>query len=109
MDPFSEAAYQEWVSSMGLQAHIQQTVEPKAIWTSAVHQNSSRLLDNGTSMSSLPDYLVSTMTQGVGSDPMGISVPNLDDGNIMESFKVPTNTPTTFTSGDHAASGEPRL
>lgn len=111
MDPFSEAAYQEWANSMELQQQQQQqhTVEPNAIWPSANNRISCKPLGNGTGMSSLPDYFPSAIAQGIGSDPMSLSGPCFDDDHTMDNLKVPTNTPTTLMSGAHAASGMSKL
>lgn len=106
MDPFSEAAYQEWVSSIGLQQQQQQhTIEPQEIWPSAITRNSSKQLGDDTSMPRLPDYLSHTILgQSMETDPMSLSGPSLDEDGTMGSLKVPTNTPTTFVGGIHGAS-----
>lgn len=99
VDPFSEAAYQEWISSLGL--HNQQhTVEPTAIWPESAVRNSSKQSDStDTSMANLPEFLAPVMTQNLNPDAMAISGPSLEDEHHWDSLKVPTNTPTTL-AGD---------
>lgn len=101
MDPFSEAAYHEWVSSMGLQQHQQQnTTEPQAIWPNTMGRNSSKQIGDDGSMPKLPDYLSPIIFgQANGSDPM-----SLEEDSTMESLKVPANTPTTFPDNSTGAS-----
>lgn len=97
VDPFSEAAYQEWINSMGLH-HQQHTVEPTAIWPgSAIRDSSKQSTSMDTSVASLPDFLAPSMTQNLSSDPMTLSGPSLDDEHHWDSLKVPTNTPTALT------------
>lgn len=100
-DPFSEAAYQEWISSLGLH-HQQHTVEPTAIWPSSAMRNSSKQsasTSTDASMANLPDLLAPAMPQNMSSDPMAISGPSLDDEHHWDSLKAPTNTPTTALTG----------
>lgn len=105
MDPFSEAAYQQWVNTQGL--HQQQhTVEPKSIWPSAVTRNISKQSTTDTSIASLPDYLSSTIPQNISSDPMNVSGPSQDDDIQLENLKVPTNTPTTLTDDRNSITGQ---
>lgn len=105
VDPFSEAAYQEWVNSLGLHQH-QHTVAPTAIWPSAATRSSSRQTGNDVGMPNISDYLSPTMGQNLGSDSMSITGPSLDEDSTMESLKVPTNTPTAFMSGTPILSGK---
>lgn len=106
VDPFGEAAYQEWVSSMGLHQQQQQhTVEPQAIWPSTINRDGSKHLGSDASMPKIPDYLSPIIGQAFGADPMGLSGPSLEDDSTLESLKVPTNTPTTLPDGNNAASG----
>lgn len=98
-DPFSEAAYQEWITSLGLQSQ-QHAVEPTAIWPGSAIRNSSKQSGStDTSMANMPEFLAPVMTQNLHSDAMAISGPSLDDEHHWDSLKVPTNTPTTL-SGD---------
>lgn len=108
VDPFSEAAYQEWVNSLGLHQQQQQhTADPKAIWPSAVTRSGNKQLANETIMPSLPDYLSSTIGHPICSNSMHFSGASLDDDGTVDSLKVPTNTPTTVPGGSLASSGLP--
>ncbi|KAF3762721.1 hypothetical protein M406DRAFT_264913 [Cryphonectria parasitica EP155] len=75
MEPFSEAAYQELVGSLGL-PNQQQTVEPKAIWPGATARSSTKHSEQHANMPYISDYLSSTIH--------------------TEALQVPTNTPTAF-------------
>lgn len=103
VDTFSEVAYQEWVSSLGLQQQ-QHVVEPTTIWPgTAVRNSSKQSTSTDTSMANLPDFLAPVLTQNLDSDPMAISGPSLDEENHWGNLKVPTNTPTALT-GDRIPS-----
>lgn len=107
VDPFSEAAYQDWVNSMGLhQKQQHQHVEPQTIWPSVIARNSSRQFTNDGVMPKLPAYLSPNLSQAIGTDLAGLSGPSLDEDSTMESLKVPTNTPTTAPSGTAIDSGQ---
>lgn len=96
-DPFSEAAYQEWINSLGL--HQQQhTVEPTVIWPStAMRDSSKQSASTDTSMANVPDFLAPIITQNLNADPMADSAHFLDDDHHWSNLKAPTNTPTTLT------------
>ncbi|KAI3392018.1 hypothetical protein diail_6345 [Diaporthe ilicicola] len=104
LDPFNEAAYQEWINSLGL-GQQQSHLDANTIWPSAIIRSSSK---SGTdpSISNMPDYLSSTMHHGIAADPMNLSGSSLDEDTRMELLKVPANTPTAFLGGDHTRSGQ---
>lgn len=103
LDPFNEAAYQEWVNSLGLDQQ-QPHVDPNSIWPNSIARvNNKAGTDPG--MCSMPSYLSSTMRDLVTTDPMNLSGPSLDEDTQMETLKVPSNTPTAFLGVDHAGSG----
>lgn len=105
VDPFSEAAYQEWISSLGFH-HSQHTVEPTAIWpTSAVRDSSKHSTTTDTSMTDLPEFLAPSLTQNLNPDAMGMSGPGKEEEHHWDSLKVPTNTPTTLTGEGMASHG----
>lgn len=108
VDPFSEAAYQDWVNSLGLhQKHLHQHVaEPQTIWPSVIARTSSRQYGNSGVMPKLPDYFSPSLSQAIGTDLAGQSGPSLDEDSTLESLKVPTNTPTTAPSGTATDSGQ---
>ncbi|KAK0724990.1 hypothetical protein B0H67DRAFT_641462 [Lasiosphaeris hirsuta] len=90
-DPFSEAAYLEWINSMtagqsssnGFNGAMDKTIWPDT-------RNSS----TQSSDTSMPDYLSNC---SIG-EPMHISGPSLEDNPM--SLKVPTNTPTAVSGDD---------
>lgn len=109
VDPFSEAAYQEWISSLGLH-HPQHTMEPTAIWPTSVIRNSSKQsTSTGTSMASLPEFLDPVMTQNLNSDSMAMSGPGVEDEHHWDSLQVPANTPTTLTGEGISCHGSSAL
>lgn len=102
-DPFNEAAYQEWINSLGLgpqQAHV----DTNTTWPTLITRGSHK---SGTDppMGSMPAYLSSAMRDVVTADPMNLSGHSLDEDAQVEMLKVPTNTPTAFFGADHAVSG----
>lgn len=108
VDPFGDAAYQEWVNAMGKaqqQQHEQGHVDPQTIWPGAVTRNSSKQSGHDASLSLVPDYLASTMDQTMGADHMAMSGFALDDDISMTNLKVPTNTPIGAAEGSAAAMG----
>lgn len=104
VDPFGDAAYQEWVASMGLAQQQQDNVEPKTVWPGAITRNSSKFAGHDTNTSGM-EYLASTMNQALGSDQVGMSSIGMDEDSIMDSLKVPTNTPITANDGSAGQSG----
>lgn len=105
VDPFSDAAYQEWVASMGL-AHQQQGYEePKTIWPNIVTQNRSGHTGHDLDESCMPETLASTIHQTMGPDQMGMSSAVMDEVGNMDNLKVPTNTPITANDGGAGAIG----
>lgn len=103
LDPFNEAAYQEWVNSLGLDQQ-QPHVDPNSIWPNSIARVNNKA-GTDPSMCSMPSYLSSTMRDLVTTDPMNLSGPSLDEDTQMETLKVPSNTPTAFLGVDHAGSG----
>lgn len=103
LDPFNEAAYQEWVNSLGLDQQ-QPHVDPNSIWPNSIARVNNKA-GTDPSMCSMPSYLSSTMRDVVATDPMNLSGPSLDEDTQMETLKVPSNTPTAFLGVDHAGSG----
>lgn len=103
LDPFNEAAYQEWINSLGL-GQQQPHVDPNTIWPNSIARVNKK---SGTdpSMCSIPSYLSSTMRDVITTDPMNLSGPCLDEDTQMETLNVPTNTPTAFLGVDHGGSG----
>lgn len=110
VDPFGDAAYQEWLSSMGYAQQQQQQQQgpvepPKTIWPGAIVRNSSKQSGHEASMSVVPDYFAASMNQSTGSDQMGISGSAMDDDGCATSLKVPTNTPISAPDGSITATG----
>lgn len=103
LDPFNEAAYQEWVNSLGLDQQ-QPHVDPNTIWPNSIARVNNKA-GTDPSMSSMPLHLSSTMRDILTTDPMNLSGPSLDEDTQMETLQVPTNTPTAFLGVDHAGSG----
>lgn len=103
LDPFNEAAYQEWVNSLGLDQQ-QPHMDTNTIWPSSIARGSNK---SGTdpSMGSMPAYLSSTMRDAIITDPMNLSGRSLDEDTQIEILKVPANTPTAFLGVDHAGPG----
>ncbi|KAK7717265.1 hypothetical protein SLS64_002755 [Diaporthe eres] len=104
LDPFNEAAYQEWINSLGL-GQQQPHIDTNTVWPTSIGRSSNK---SGTdpSMWSMPAYQSSTMRDVLTADPMNLSGPSLDEDTQMEILKVPTNTPTAFLGADHAGSGQ---
>jgi hypothetical protein len=103
LDPFNEAAYQEWINSLGLgsqQAHV----DTNTIWPTHIARGNRK---SGTDppVGSMSTSLSSAMRDVVTADPMNLSGHSLDEDAHMDMLKVPTNTPTAFLGADHAASG----
>lgn len=105
VDPFNDAAYKEWIASMGSAQQQQVTFEPKTIWPGAVTRNSSKTIGHDISTSGLPEFMASAMDQTIGSEEVGISSIGLDEDLIMEDLKAPTNTPITATDGSSGPTG----
>lgn len=105
VDPFNDAAYKEWVASMGSSQQPQVTFEPKTIWPGAVTRNSSKSIGHDMNTSGLPEFMASTMDQAMGSDQMDMSSIGIDEDIIMDSLKVPTNTPITAADGNGGPTG----
>lgn len=105
MDPFNEAAYQEWINSLGLNQQ-QPSLDVTAIWPNATDRNSAKQSSTDPSMSSMSDYLSCTMGHTIAPNSMSLSGTSLDDDTHMSNPKVPTNTPTTLPGGDPPASSE---
>ncbi|KAJ4415227.1 hypothetical protein N0V82_007464 [Gnomoniopsis sp. IMI 355080] len=106
VDPFGDAAYQEWVASLGLAQQQQANTEPNTIWPGAVIQNSSKAASHDTNTSGTPDYIAFTMNHTVDSEQGGTSCVGMDEDGIMDSLKVPTNTPITATDGSSGATAQ---
>lgn len=104
MDPFSEAAYQEWINSLGLNQQ-QPNLDAKVVWPSVNSRSDSKQSSTDHSIPSMSDYLPSTMGHTMAPNSMHISGASLDDDAQMANTKVPTNTPTLFPGGDLLASG----
>jgi len=103
LDPFNEAAYQEWIDSLGLgpqQAHV----DTNAIWPTHIARG-NRKPGTDPPVGSMSTSLSSAMRDVVTADPMNLSGHSLDEDAHMDMLKVPTNTPTAFLGADHAASG----
>lgn len=98
VDHFSEAAYQEWVNSLGL---AQQT-----LWPGSTTRNTSKDNDSNDIDPDMPAFLSSNMGQSIGSEFLNFSIPNLDGNSLAQSLKVPTNTPTSLIGANGAAVGE---
>lgn len=105
VDPFNDAAYKEWIASMGSAQQQQVNFEPKTIWPGAVTRNSSKTIGHDMSTSMLPEFMASTMDQTIGSDQVGMPSIGLDEDLIMDDLKVPTNTPITATDGSAGPTG----
>lgn len=105
VDPFNDAAYKEWIASMGSSQAPQVNFEPKTIWPGAVTRNSSKTIGHDMSNSGLPDFMASTIDQATGSDHVDMSSIGIDEDLIMDSLKVPTNTPITATDGNCGPTG----
>lgn len=105
VDPFSEAAYQEWVNSLGFQQH-QNSIEPTAIWPTTSTQNGTKHPVSEIVMS-MTDYVPSVIGQDVNAGSLSTSAPSLDEDSPMGNFnvKVPANTPTTMSSASTSPSG----
>lgn len=105
LDPFNEAAYQEWINSLGLGQQQPHMDTDNTVWPSSIARSNNK---SGTdpSMWSMPAYQSSAMRDVVTTDPMNLSGPSLDEDTQMEVLKVPTNTPTAFLGADHAGSGQ---
>lgn len=91
LDPFNEAAYQEWIDSLGF-GQQQTHVDTGAIWPTLIARGSGKSGTDpavGSAMAHMPSVVRDT----------------LDEDAQMEMLKVPTNTPTAFFGADHAASG----
>ena len=103
LDPFNEAAYQEWINSLGL-GQQQPHVDANTIWPGSI---AGFVNKSGTdpSMCGMPAYLSTNMRDVVATDPMNLSGPSLDEDTQMEILKAPTNTPTAFLGADYAGSG----
>jgi hypothetical protein len=102
-DPFNEAAYQEWINSLGLGPH-QAHGDTNTVWPTLTNQGSHK---GGVDpiMGSVPAYLSSTMRDAVTGNSMHLPRPSLDEDIPIEMLKVPTNTPTAFLGADHGVSG----
>lgn len=103
LDPFNEAAYQEWINSLGL-GQQQSHVDTNTIWPNSIARGSNKSATD-PSMCIMPSYLSSTLRDATTADPMHLSGPSLDEDTQMETLKVPTNTPTAFLGADHSGSG----
>lgn len=103
LDPFNEAAYQEWINSLGF-SQQQPHVDTNTIWPTMFTRGNDK---SGTDpvMGSMPAYLSSAVRDIATADPMNLSGHGVDDDAQMEMLKVPTNTPTAFMGADHAVSG----
>lgn len=103
LDPFNEAAYQEWINSLGL-GQQQPHMDASTIWPGSIAGVSNK---SGTDPStcSMPAYLSAPIRDVVTTDPMSLSGPSLDEDTQMEILKAPANTPTAFLGADHAGSG----
>lgn len=105
-DPFGEAAYQDWMSSVGMaQQQPQGQIGQQTIWPNAVNRNSGNKSGHDGSNSGIPDYLAFSMSHNFGSGQIGLSGFTIDDDSSAESLKVPTNTPIGVLDGDIAATG----
>lgn len=108
VDPFGDAAYQEWMTSMGRVQQQQQQqghAEPQTIWPGAVTRNSSKQSGHDGGLSIVPDYLASTMDQNMGTDQLGMSGFAMDEDTLTTNLKVPTNTPIGAADGSAAPMG----
>lgn len=90
---------------MGLNHQQNEIVEPKSIWPDAVTRNSSGHTSQAANTSGMPDYLVSTMEQAIGSDQLGMASITMDEDGIIDNLKVPTNTPIIANDGSAGATG----
>lgn len=98
-DPFSEAAYFEWINSMagGQSSSIGfDGLTGKTTWSDTRNGSTQ------SSDASMPDYLSNS---SIG-EPMHISGVSLQDDNPM-SLKVPTNTPTAVSGDDFQGTSLP--
>lgn len=103
LDPFNEAAYQEWINSLGL-SQQQPHVDTSTIWPTTFTRGNDK---SGTDpvTGSMPAYLSSAMRDIATADSMNLSGHGVDDDAQMDMLKVPTNTPTAFMGADHGVSG----
>ncbi|ROW00020.1 hypothetical protein VPNG_08359 [Cytospora leucostoma] len=104
MDPSSEAAYQEWINSLGLNQQPP-NLDAKVVWPNVMSRSDSKQSSADPSIPSMSGYLSSTMGHTMAPNSMHISEPSLDDDAQMVNLKVPTNTPTAFPGGDPLATG----
>ncbi|KAK7730600.1 hypothetical protein SLS53_008990 [Cytospora paraplurivora] len=104
MDPSSEAAYQEWINSLGLNQQ-QPNLDAKVVWPNVISRSDSKQSSADASIPSMSGYLSSTMGHTMAPNSMHISGASLDDDAQMVHLKVPTNTPTAFPGGDPLTSG----
>ncbi|KAG8156724.1 hypothetical protein KVR01_013329 [Diaporthe batatas] len=104
LDPFNEAAYQEWIDSLGLEQQ-QSHVNTSAIWPTLVARGNDRSGANPAA-GSIMAYMPSAVRDTATADPVHLSGRSLDEDTQMDMLKVPTNTPTAFLGADHAASGQ---
>lgn len=98
VDHFSEAAYQEWVNSLGL--------PHQTLWPGSAMRNTSKDNDSNGIAPDMPAFLSSSMGQSIGSEFLNFSIPDLDDNSLAQSLKVPTNTPASLIGTNGPAVGE---
>ncbi|ROV96537.1 hypothetical protein VMCG_07835 [Cytospora schulzeri] len=103
MDPFNEAASQEWLNSLGLNQQ-QSGMDVRSVWPTTITRDNGKQSCTDPSMLSMSDYLSCSMGHTMAPNSMHLSGPSLDNGNHMANLKVPTNTPTTMSGGDPLAS-----
>ncbi|CAN8099692.1 unnamed protein product [Discula destructiva] len=106
VDPFGDAAYHEWMSSIGLAQHQQGQADPNTIWPGVITRNSSKQSGCDARIPDLPEYLASTMDQTIGSDQIGMSSFTVNDDTFAANPKVPSNTPIGATDGSAAAAAQ---
>lgn len=103
LDPFNEAAYQEWIDSLAL-GQQQPHLDTSAIWPTLVARGNDKSGTN-PAMGGMTAYMPSAIRDTATADPMHLSGRSLDEDAQMEMLKVPTNTPTAFLGADHTVSG----